>query len=268
MGLMDKFKNLFTEEVEEEVVEEPKKPIKATKTQVEIASPTPKRVEKNSDFAVLDDPVEVKPEEPKEEEYKFPFFDDTDFETIEKKEEKKEKKKSSYQKEVYNPPKPEKKVFKPTPIISPVYGILDKNYQKEDIMPKAGVNHYSNPKEDMIDAFRNKAYGTLEDDIETTLFGNNRVLFDDDSEEKDLAEEIRTPEVQNESREEDYGHVLISDRPRHGFNDEEDLTDLLEQEMEKSPNEEKKPKPISDEELFSMIDSMYEKGDKRSWLIF
>ncbi len=271
MGLMDKFKNLFTEEVEEEVIEEPKKTVKVEKTQVEIASPTPKRSEKHNDFVPLDEPEVLNVEEPKEEEYKFPFFDDTDFETIEKKEEKKEKKKSSYRKEVYNPPKPEKKVFKPTPIISPVYGILDKNYQKEDIVPKPGNgNNYSNPKEDMIDAFRNKAYGTLEDDIETTLFGNNRVLFDDNPEAKDLADDIKIEEVSDKPEEkEEYGHVLISDRPRHGFNEEDDLTDLLEQEMEKDvKEEEKKPKPISDEELFSMIDSMYEKGDKRSWLIF
>lgn len=266
MGLMDKFKNLFTEEVEEEVVEEPKKAVKATKTQVEIASPTPKRSEKHNDFLSEDEPEVLKVEEKKEEEYKFPFFDDTDFETIEMKEEKKEKKKASH-KEVYNPPKPEKKVFKPTPIISPVYGILDKNYQKEDIVPKSGsVTHYSNPREDMIDAFRNKAYGTLEDDIETTLFGNNRVLFDESPETKDLANEIKIEEVhEKQDDKEEYGHVLISDRPRHGLSEEEDLTDLLEQEMEKEVVvDEKKPAPISDEELFSMIDSMYEKGDKRS----
>lgn len=266
MGLMDKFKNLFTEEVEEEVVEEPKEAVKATKTQVEIASPTPKRSEKHNDFVSLEQPEVFTVEETKEEkeEYKFPFFDDNDFETIEMTEEKKEKKKSSYRKEVYNPPKPEKKVFKPTPIISPVYGILDKNYQKEDITPKVGDNQrYSNPKEDMIDAFRNKAYGTLEDDIETTLFGNNRVLFDDNSEAKDLASEVKIEEVND--KKEDYGHVLISDHPRHGFSEEDELTDLLEQEMEKDvPEDKNKPKPISDEELFSMIDSMYEKGDKRS----
>lgn len=29
-----------------------------------------------------------------------------------------------------------KKVFKPSPIISPVYGVLDKNYHKEDIVTK------------------------------------------------------------------------------------------------------------------------------------
>lgn len=260
MGLMDKFKNLFTEEVEVEVEEQP---VKATKTQVEIASPTPKRSEKHHDIAPLEEPDIVEDAKPKEEEYKFPFFDDNDFETIEHKEEK-EKKKSSYRKEVYNPPKPEKKVFKPTPIISPVYGILDKNYQKEDIVPKNGANNYSNPKEDMIDAFRNKAYGTLEDDIETTLFGNNRVLFDDTEEKVEkLNDEVETKKI-----DEEYSHVLISDPPRHGIVEEEDLTDLLEEEMSKDEVKEEKPKPISDEELFNMIDSFYEKGDKKEWLVF
>ena len=32
--------------------------------------------------------------------------------------------------------KEEKKQFKPTPIISPVYGVLDQNYKKEDLIVK------------------------------------------------------------------------------------------------------------------------------------
>ena len=262
MGLIDKFKNLFTEEVVEEVEEEKeeKRPVKVEKTQVEISSPTPKRADKHNDFTLPDEPEPIKDEH--EEDYKFPFFDDTDFETIEKKE---EKKKSNHHKDVYNPPKPEKRVFKPTPIISPVYGILDKNYQKEDIMPRTGKSSgYVNPKEEMVDAFRNKAYGTLEDDIETTLFGNNRVLFDD-NDDQTTDKDVKTEEVKKSDEKEEYGHVLISDRPRHGSNEEDDLTDLLEQEMEvtEEKEEKKKPKPISDEELFSMIDSMYEKGDRK-----
>lgn len=249
MGLMDKFKNLFTEEIEEdEEFEEPKKVVKVEKSQVEIASPMPpkvekrveKHIEKHNDFVEQPQREETIEKIKEPEEYKFPFFDDNDFETIEVKKEKKEKKKSSYRKEMYNPPREEKKVFKPSPIISPVYGILDKNYQKEDIMPKiAGKG--SGDGDDMIDVFRNKAYGTLEDDIDTTLFGKNRVLFD---EEDITIEEI--DEFEND-------HVLLEDEgPRHSKVDE-----LLREKKET-----KKPKPISDEELFSMIDSMYEKGDK------
>ena len=55
----------------------------------------------------------------------------------------------------------EKAYFKPSPIISPIYGILDKNYKKEDVKEKkeirlstAGYGRNLN-----VDDIRNKAYG-------------------------------------------------------------------------------------------------------------
>ena len=256
MGLLDKMKNLFTEEVEVEV-EEPKKAkkkeikkeirkepeeIQKEVIQVEIPSPAVVREEK------------VVKEEPKEE-YKFPFFDDKDFDSIDIRkpvEEKREKK------EVYNPPKEEKKVFKPSPIISPVYGFLDKNYQKDEIIQKK--NDY-NPRKATVDEIRDRAYGSLESDIETTLFGNNRVLFDENNKKDDLVNEINT-EVK-----EDYETNFVEEKPRHENtkNDDDDLTELLEAEMSKSSKQEKKerkPRKISDKELFNLIDSMYEKEIK------
>ena len=75
---MDKLKNLFTEEIEEEV-EVKEEPIKKEMIQVEIPSPAQRRTE-----------IEPKPEptpekeESKKEEFVFPFFDDEDFHEIEK----------------------------------------------------------------------------------------------------------------------------------------------------------------------------------------
>ncbi len=63
--------------------------------------------------------------------------------------------------------KVEKKGFQPSPIISPIYGVLDKNYKKEEIVAKKEVrltSHYSRGKLDLDDV-RKKAYGTLEDDL-------------------------------------------------------------------------------------------------------
>ena len=111
MGLFDKVKNLFTEEDE---------PVKSEVIQVEIPAPA----------------KEEKKEEPKivKEEPKAPiFFDDEYFKELEQ---PKKEVKSSYLKEQPKIIKEEKRVFKPTPIISPVYGVLDKNYNKEDIKPK------------------------------------------------------------------------------------------------------------------------------------
>lgn len=281
MGLMDKFKNLFTEEVEEEIEE----PIKKEVMQVEIPSPARRSTSETEPVVAKEEPVIE--EEPKKEEYKFPFFDDDDFTTIESEVPKKSaKKKSSYRKEikeVYSPPREEKKVFKPTPIISPVYGILDQNYQKEDIRKKSEKpRFYYDPKEATVDEIRNKAYGTLEDDIETTLFGHSRVLLDDGldkpEEKKDeVLDNIETMEVLTPSvnEEEDVilSTTLMGDKPRHGDeNIDPEITDLLEEELGKKDSEKEvlveeeitttEPRKISDAELLDMIDSMYQKGDK------
>ena len=168
MGLLDKMKNLFTEEVEVEV-EEPKK---EKKLEIKKEKKQPKEeIQKEVIQVEIPSPAVVKeqPKEEKKEEYKFPFFDDNDFDTIDVRKRREERKET---KEVYNPPKEEKKVFKPSPIISPVYGFLDKNYQKEEIIQKK--NDY-NPRKATVDEIRDRAYGSLESDIETTLFGNNRV---------------------------------------------------------------------------------------------
>lgn len=249
MGLLDKMKNLFTEEVEVEV-EEPKKQIKETKKEKK----EPEEIQKEVIQVEIPSPVVTKEEvkEEKKEEYKFPFFDDNDFDTIDVRKRREEKKEI---KEVYNPPKEEKKVFKPSPIISPVYGFLDKNYQKDEIIQKK--NDY-NPRKATVDEIRDRAYGSLESDIETTLFGENRVLFDE-KEKKDVLEE----DIKTEAKEE-YVNNITEEKPRHeSSNQNDDLTDLLEAEMAKTEKQEKKkPRKISDKELFNLIDSMYEKEIK------
>ncbi len=276
MGLMDKFKNLFTEEIEEEVIEEP---IKKEVIQVEIPSPA----RRSTESVEIEETKEEVTLEPKKDEYKFPFFDDDDFSALEKEEPVKQpKRKSSYRKdnaykkeakEVYSPVKEEKKVFKPTPIISPVYGILDKNYQKEDIRTKSEKPRtYYNAKEATVDEIRNKAYGTLEDDIETTLFGHNRALFEEEEEKKveelDVMEEtIKDEDVLDVTYNEPeiMSDDIIGEKPRHLSDEPElEITDLLEEEMGKDeePAVEEAPRKISDAELFDMIDSMYQKGDK------
>ena len=166
MGLMNKLRDMFTEEVEEEIEEEP---IKKEVIQVEIPAPQQKEEE------VLETPKEeVQPKvQPKVNQPIF--FDDNDFANLEppKKVEKNLYKKHAFEKPKKVEEKVEKKVFKPTPIISPVYGVLDKNYHKEDIKQKNNYSSsaYYNHKDVSIDDIRKKAYGTLEDDLEVTLFG-------------------------------------------------------------------------------------------------
>ncbi len=70
--------------------------------------------------------------------------------------------------------KEEKTYFKPSPIISPIYGILDKNYKKEDVVSKKEVRLSSSyaKRKVSVDEVRNKAYGQLSDDIEREMIDN------------------------------------------------------------------------------------------------
>lgn len=162
MGLFDKVKNLFTEEVEEE------KPIKKEVRQVEVS--IPKKEE------IIDDIP--KPEVKEEKQF---FFDDKDFEDLKvverrpiAKEEPKREEKLPYKGSAISVKQVEKKEFKPSPIISPVYGVLDKNYSKEDINPKpSNRTYYKDRSKITVDDVRNRAFSTIEDDLK------NEILEDD-----------------------------------------------------------------------------------------
>lgn len=209
MGLMDKLRDMFTEEVEEQVEEEP---IKKEVIQVEI--PAPKKHEE----------LDKQEEEPKKIEKPSPiFFDDTDFAGLEPPKKQKPQKISDYYEKAKKeePKKEEPKKFKPTPIISPIYGVLDKNYHKEDIKSKNNSLNttYYNHKEVSIDDIRKKAYGTLEDELEITLFGE--------------------PEkIEEKEQEIDMFDELLEEKPEEKQNiDESDLFNLIDSMYEKEDDE-------------------------------
>lgn len=224
MGLLDKMKSLFTDEVEE--------PIKSEVIQVEIPAPTKEEVKP-------EEPPKTEPKEVKQEKNTQPiFFDDDYFKELEQ---PKKEVKSSYLKE-QTKVKEEKKHFKPTPIISPVYGVLDKNYNKEDIAQKKETPITYTSTRISIDEVRKKAYGTLEDDLESTLVGNNSILFNDATKEEDLFDELI-----DEAK-------PVKEEPINIIDDD---INMIEEAMEP-----KKDDPITESELFDLIDSMYEKGDQ------
>jgi len=132
MKVFDKIKDLFADDDEEEVVDTVKKEV----IQVEIPAPKNPIVEKEE---------EVIPTITKEEDAS-PFFDDTDFDEIKRSNPTLEEMYAREEKkEVYKGRKEEgKRHFEPTPIISPVYGVLDKNYKKDDIVNK---EYYESIKE-------------------------------------------------------------------------------------------------------------------------
>lgn len=73
----------------------------------------------------------------------------------------------------------EKTKFKPTPVISPVYGILDKNYKKEEVREKAEENVEMRRPSKKVDfeTVRKKAFGNLSDDIKDNLMCENCELY-------------------------------------------------------------------------------------------
>ena len=177
------------------------------------------------------------------ENFKFPIiFEDEDF-----KEEKKktksinvlERENTKYEDLIKRDTKPQKKVFKPSLVISPVYGVLDKNYSKEDITTKDG-NRVSNDNGVDIDTVIKKAYG----------------------------EEVVT-KTREEKREEENKTV-------DAFKEEEtDIKSLTIEQAEIKANEREVDDKIAsidellndtntDDDFYSLVDSMYknEEGDK------
>lgn len=196
MGLFDKIKDLFTDEEE---IYETKEIEVEDEEQHQLPTFMRNKIEKEEqENKILEEKIKKEEEQvavlientPKKEEVKFPFnFDDEDFveptrysRSIVQKEKSIEKVKEpqvptikpySNKKETEKPKK-----FKPTPVISPVYGILDKNYRKEEVISKeedAYAIQRASKKVD-FESVRKKAYGTLSDDIKANLCENCELL--------------------------------------------------------------------------------------------
>ena len=252
MGFFEKVKNMFTEEVDDDEVKVEQ--IKRDVTHVAIESPA--STEEDDDF---EGRITFKAEGRGDS--KPIFFDDNDFrdlnlmdDDIEEKEEEKVEIKQTRENKLYRAPRPElierdeeKKIFKPTPIISPVYGVLDKNYHKEDIVTRDEVKEETKSETSPIDTIRNKAYGTLEDELENTLFGANSILFKKDEEKeteiKEVNDDVLTNLTDDISKELD--ELLVK---------KEKYTDTDEEKVENTQN---------DDDLLDFIDStLYKDGDE------
>lgn len=243
MGLLEKVKNMFTEEVEDDdvKVEEIKKEV----THVSIESPAVKE-------SIDDDLLEKELSRTEEKTSKPVFFNEDDFKDLnltprEEKKKRVKEEKSLYSSKIDKEDEEEKKVFKPTPIISPVYGILDKNYHKEDIVSRTEVVKTNETEEPSIDSIRNKAYGTLEDELENTLFGNNSILFKKEKEK---------PKEESKDSEDDLLSDLTDDLTR-------ELDELLTNKTKELNQESSDKDDLNEEDLLGFIDStLYKKGDE------
>ena len=251
MGLFDKFKNIFTEEVEESEV---KKEVR----QVEIVAP------KELEEVKVEEKEEVKKEPEKDEKFVFPvYFDDKDFEElVPKKEEVKKEipKREAYGVKVKEPK--EVKKFTPSPIISPVYGVLDKNYNSDDIVNKNSPSRSDYRKVNRsvtLDEVRKKAYGTLEDELENSLFNDDPIYM-----EKEIPEVTNT-NTKTEELFDKIDEVEPVERLENKIIEEykpnkEEIEDNMTLAALNSLDEEDLDMTSSD--LFNLIDSMYEKDDE------
>lgn len=311
MKLFDKLKNALFEEEYVEVEEvKPKKKEKPIAKKIELPEKKEKIVREEKR------PVEEKIDTSIEEEnlsdrdllkgdpgFKFPIvFEEEDF-VEEPKVEKQEKKPVSVETErpkanAYSKPeysfheygayekKEEKKIFRPSPIISPIYGVLDRNYKKEDIVTKKEIKLTSsyNTQHLDLDAVREKAYGSLENEMGLSMSEEEKMEAQDwntpEEEENNLLVDMRdeetTPVVTKitvgdaEEYFQDLGleyNIDYKDAAKEKATgrrinktyDEEEVTEESEPPViaPEEPSYVEEEKSLEDN-LFDLIDSMYE----------
>ena len=189
----------------------------------------------------------------------------------------------------------EEKTFKPSPVISPVYGVLDLNYTKEDVKEKKKperepIFSFSSNKLDLDDV-RAKAYGLndpkkdiakdIEDDIEqddidvdidfeeaneTIDMTNGKPVVDSvtvgDAEEyfEDLGLEYnvdyKDSKKKGKAKKEEEEEIPIEEIPE----DEPVITDKPKRKKKVKEEENDIDVDIEDN-LFDLIDSMYDEGE-------
>ena len=293
MGLFDKVKNILFDEEEVEIPvikkEEIKEKLKEEENPIkEIKIPKDDFSDKENykSESTFTFPIDFEEEEIITKEIEKPVVET--YKPV-KKQEKRDYSDFLYRKE-------EKKHFKPTPIISPVYGILDQNYKKEDVIVRKDI--LRRPNELSIDEVRKKAFGSLEDEIDANLV--TETVKEDETSIIKTKEEIKIKKEQviekkpviveepvdklktiGELIEEDDLELNIPDLEDNNeldsINDydlednniEEDVleepTNTIEDIIKSEELEETKELDEIDEDeedLFSLIDSMYEeKGE-------
>ena len=165
---------------------------------------------------------------------------------------------SEYRQNIYNKPVASKepiKKFTPSPVISPVYGVLDKNYRKEDILPRAS-SEGTLPKIMDVDNVRKKAFGILEKNIDSD---DNEQLKDFSSENEmqmtDISKELDADEEIGKTT-----RIDISDVKEI----EEDIKDKQKERVELTNKSNKNEEEDSlEKDLFNLIDSMYENREDK-----
>ena len=148
----------------------------------------------------------------------------------------------------------EKKVFKPSPIISPIYGILDKNYRKEEVITKRETRISSSFSKPDLDSVRDKAFKKVGDKKNISL-------------KKEQAEESKKIYDVNNNKPH-VNKVTLADAEEYyndlglAYNvDYSDASRNNESKNIKYSRDKRKEKKDTDDNLFDLIDSVYSKED-------
>jgi len=190
----------------------------------------------------------------------------------------------------------EKSYFRPSPIISPIYGILDKNYRKEDVVQKKEVHLSSNFTRGnvSVDDVRDKAYGKSNVEEEKKVVDSKFEVEEEEEENKlvDLNDKDK-PEVkevtmgdaleyfQDLGLEYNVDYVDVSkdknkknvkeetpiEETKKPVNETKKEIDYLEEDSKpktvkvKDEGKHAKDVEIDDDNLFDLIDSMYQEEE-------
>lgn len=312
MKLFDKIKDLFSdyEEVEEEVFleEEKKEEYKLPKVMRDV-------IEKEE--VILPKKKEVEEVKVEEKKFSIPIDFEKEFEMTPSrrnntnnqnviKEIKSVQNTYSRQepvKNVYMEPKPikiekeQKPKFKASPVISPVYGILDKNYTKEEVKEKKEDKRDIKRSSKKVDfeTVRKKAFGNLVDDIKDNLMCENCELYKEVKKISSLNEDdlLYDLTLDTPSKEELTIEKCYDNYEDFGVSyEKEDVKDIIESEEKEEVNiinnneidsvpekistkelyeeeEEKIDEPVAiekqeakiEDDFFDLVDSMYKERD-------
>lgn len=296
MNFVKKLKDILFDDEDEELTE----PLKVSDIQ-EAYRASLKQEEKEEPIREEVKPVEQPKVAPKEEvkpvrepqserelfrsnSFAFPDFDEEEFSNNVSREKKSnvleyERKKTFERKEYKNrlDTKPQtmesldKKKFKPSPIISPVYGILHQDYKAEDIVDRKDVASNINIDEVRKKAFEApKSFKKEEEKIDepvVTFFEEKETISVNDEPMVTFSTEGVIEDPVNEEIKDDF--VSIDDLIEDSDFEEEipkiNNLEEIEEELEKLEVDEKDPNKDLDDtldtDLFELIDSMYEEKE-------
>lgn len=176
----------------------------------------------------------------------------------------------------------EKAKFKASPVISPVYGILDKNYSKDEVKERTDdISVMKRPSKKVdFETVRKKAFGNLADEINDNMMCENCVLYQEAKKNNTLNEDDllydmtieKNADISIEKAYDDYEEFGVAYEPigRHETNSKDSIVinnniennqDAVEESVKEELQEESKVNV--DDDFFKLIDSMYkERSDE------